>query len=129
MTAEQTVDLVFRILTIIGYVVLAILAIKRKKVTIVDNGNDSENKESLIDGLLGYIVTQIKDAEDKGSLLSGQSGFFKFDRVLSRAQEYCREKGISVDTKYLTDRIEGLVKLMNYKTEDCVQSNGQNVTY
>lgn len=127
MTAEQIVELVFRILTIIGYVTLAILAIKRKKPTVIDNGDNSEDEDNLIDGLLGFIVAQIKDAEDKGNLLSGKSGFFKFDRVLSRAQEYCRSVGLKVDTKYLTDRIEGLVKLMNYKSESKsdVQSIGQ----
>lgn len=130
MATEQIVDLVFRILTIIGYVILAVLAIKRKKPTIADNGSDGKTEDSLIDELLGYIVGEIKDAEEKGSLLNGKSGFFKFDRVLNHAQEFCRQVGLNVNTEYLTERIEGLVRLMNYKSSkdnsgSAVQSIGQ----
>lgn len=130
MTPEQIIDLVFRVLTLVGYVVLAFLAIKRKKPLVIDKDNNDEN---IIDGLIEYIVSEIKDAEEKGTLLSGKSGFFKFDRVLAHAQEYCRQVGLSVDNQYLTDKIESLVKLMNFKTEEnsgsAVQSNGQNINY
>lgn len=116
MTIEQIVDLAFRIFTLVGYVLLAILAIKRKKAVVTDESTDGKDEANLIDDLLGYLISEVKDAEDKGSLLSGKSGFFKFDRVLAHAKDFCREKGIDVDTKYLEERIEGLVKLLNYKT-------------
>lgn len=115
MTIEQIVELGYRILTIVGYVILAILAIKRKKPTVVDN-SDSEQTDNFTDELLGFIVSEIKAAEEAGESLLGKSGFFKFDRVLAHAKDFCRDNGVTIDNAYLTERIEALVKLMNFKS-------------
>lgn len=114
MTTAMIVAWALRGLFLIGYVVLAILAIKRKKSA--NDGNVSgEVSDSFIDELLGYIVSEIKSAEASFKALTGKSGFLKFDRVLSHAKDFCRDAGVVIETKWLTERIEALVQLMNFE--------------
>lgn len=126
MTANAIIELVLRIVSIVGYVLLAIIAIKRKK-TVVQSTEQSEESENAFDKLLGFIVAEIKDCEVKGEQINGKSGIFKFDWVFNHAKEYARELGLDVDKAYLTERIEALVKLLNFNKTTSVQSTEQEI--
>lgn len=127
-TVEIVVSIGVKAVSLVCYILLAILAIKRKKVTIESDSSDEPKSlsDDFVTKLVQLIISEIRSSEKAGEQLVGQSGFFKMDRVLSRAKDFCRDNGITVDHTYLLDMINSFVDLMNYNKSKTVQSTGQN---
>lgn len=127
MTAEIIVGWVLRALTLIGYIVLAVLAIKRKKVIIESNNNDEEL--SKLNTVIGKVISAIKTAEStyKTIFKDGvKAGPFKLKDVLEVAKESCEAEGMAYCKEYWTDFINKEVSLMNFNSESLVHSAVQS---
>lgn len=114
MTAEIIVGWVLRGLTLIGYVVLAILAIKRKKVVI--ESEDNTELLSKLDTVMCKVISAIDKVEGtyKSIFKDGvKAGTFKFKDVLEVAKEGCEEVGLIFNKEYWTKFINNEVHLMN----------------
>lgn len=121
MDWNTIIEVGLKIISIGGYILLAILACKRKKSpkpTVVDNHEEGDK----INNLITVITNSIKMAENMGEQINGKSGFFKFDYVLNRAKEFCLDNGLNVDSNFLKEKIETLVDLLNFNKSTQVEN-------
>ena len=110
----------FRVLTLIGYVILAFLAIKRKKPVVIKDENSDYDKIALVE----KVLVSIRNAESKykGIFKEGVKACeFKLKDVLDEVKEYCCNMNIPYDKSSWVELISTAVDLINVGESKSIQ--------
>ncbi len=117
---EIILDWVFRGLTLIAYILVAVVAIKRKKPISNDVavGETDEKTELSVWEKLANIATKViglvgAAEEDFSTVVKG--GALKLKSVLGDTKEMCEDEGVPFDKDYWTGLIKEAVDVMNQK--------------
>lgn len=126
MSIETIIGIVVKVVSLIGYVLLAILAIKRKKITIKSDDSDV----NWLDVVIEKVRDGIKTAETTYNTIFKEgvkAGTFKLKDVLEIAKDTCLELDKPFDKDYWTEFIKSEVDLMNFGSGKQVQSTEKRI--
>lgn len=114
MQYPEIIDLVFRIGSLCVTIILAILAIKRKVVTVKDDSDMSiAEKISVVGGVVSKAVLDVEEQYKTLFKEGAKAGSFKLRDVLEIAKEECTNQGLDYDKSYWTDYINMNVRAIN----------------
>lgn len=116
MNIETILSLVFSCVGIVAYVIVAVLAIKRKKVNVTTVDTDAafwEIAETAL-GLVGTAETAYASITKGGGL--------KLKDVLTDIKELCEQKGISYNKSVWVNFITQAVNLLNYNKDKDIET-------
>lgn len=123
MSIPEIIDLVFRISSLMVTVMLAILAIKRKVVTVKSDSNSTLfEKFSTICLTVKNAVMEVEETYSNLFKEGAKAGSFKLRDVLAIAKDACENESIEYDKSYWTGYIKMLVNVMN--SQKSVHLNG-----
>lgn len=123
MSIPEIIDLVFRIGSLVVTVILAILAIKRKVVTVKGDSNSTLfEKFSSICGTVKNAVLEVEETYSNLFKEGAKAGSFKLRDVLAIAKDACENESVDYDKSYWTGYINMLVNVMN--SQKSVHLNG-----
>lgn len=114
MQYPEIIDLVLRIGSLCITIVLAILAIKRKVVTVKSDSDMSiADKIAVIGGIVSEAVLKVEEQYKTLFKEGAKAGPFKLRDVLEIAKEECANVGITFDKTYWAAYIDMNVRAIN----------------
>lgn len=121
MDMTQIISTVLWGLSVMGYIVLALLAIIRKC-----RGKKTEN--SAIDKVENVVLSVLGEISNVETLYNSvfkdgiKAGSFKLRDVLDLAEKECNKMGIPFNTELWTDLVNSVIDTLNNITPNYVQS-------